>query len=57
MDDIKDLDLDVDTLKEQAQGLYDKLDSMGIDLSSVDTDGLFDKICNWAKSVWNSFFG
>lgn len=57
MDEIKDLDLDVDTLKEQAKGLYDKLDEMGIDLSSVDADGLFDKICNWAKQLWHSIFG
>ena len=57
MDEIKDLDLDVDTLKEQAKGLYDKLDDMGIDLSSVDADGLFDKICNWAKQLWHSIFG
>lgn len=55
MDQIKDLDLDIDVLKEQAKGLYDKLDSLGIKLSSA--DGFFSKIGNFFKGIWNGIFG
>ena len=34
MDEIKNLDIDINALKEQAKGLYDKLDSLDIDIST-----------------------
>ena len=57
MDKIKNLDIDVDQLKEQAKAVYDKLADMGIDLKSESFwqsvkdffDGIFDTII--------SFFG
>ena len=55
MDQIKDLDLDIDALKEQAKGLYDKLDSLDIDLSSA--QGFFSKIGEFFSNLWNRIFG
>ena len=55
MDQIKDLDLDINALKEQAKGLYDKLDSLDIDLSSA--QGFFSKIGEFFSNLWNRIFG
>lgn len=55
MDKIKDLDLDIDALKEQAKGLYDKLDSLGVKLSSA--DGFFSKIGDFFRNLWDNIFG
>ena len=42
MQKIGDLDLDLDTLKDQAQGIYDKLKDLDIDLSGA--EGILEKI-------------
>ncbi|MGN0704154.1 MAG: DUF1002 domain-containing protein [Lentihominibacter sp.] len=55
MDQIKDLDLDINALKEQAKGLYDKLDSLDIDLSSA--QGFFSRIGEFFSSLWDRIFG
>ena len=55
MDQIKDLDLDINALKEQAKGLYDKLDSLDIDLSSA--QGFFSKIGEFFSNLWDRIFG
>ena len=55
MDQIKDLDLDINALKEQAKGLYDKLDSLDIDLSSA--QGFFSKIGEFFNNLWERIFG
>lgn len=55
MDQIKDLDLDIDALKEQAKGLYDKLDSLDIDLSAA--QGFFSRISEFFSNLWDRIFG
>ncbi|MCD7894360.1 MAG: DUF1002 domain-containing protein [Erysipelotrichaceae bacterium] len=45
---IGDLDLDIDSLKSQAQEIYDKL---GID---IDTDSLFSSIKNFFGGIWDA---
>lgn len=57
---LQGLDLDWDKLAKQAQGIYDKLKDMGLDLSSIDTDelasqatGLFQRIIDLFKNLFN----
>ena len=57
---LQGLDLDWDKLAKQAQGIYDKLKDMGLDLSSIDTDelasqatGLFQRIIDFFKNLFN----
>ena len=45
---IKDLDLDLDTMKSQAQSLYDKL-------ADMDAEGLWDKIVAFFQSIIDFF--
>lgn len=45
---IKDLDLDIDTMKSQAQSLYDKL-------ADMDAEGLWDKIVAFFQSIIDFF--
>lgn len=52
MQKISSLDLDLDKLKDQAQGVYDKLKNMGIDLDNA--EGLWEKICNFFIMIWNA---
>ena len=52
MQKIGGLDLDLDKLKDQAQGVYDKLKNMGIDLDSA--EGLWEKICDFFIMIWNA---
>lgn len=47
---IEKLDLDLDSMKEQAQALYDKL-------SEIDTEGFFDKIAGFFRSIIEFFKG
>lgn len=46
---IKDLDLDLDSIKDQAKSLYDKLSSMG------DAQGFLDKIADFFQSIIDFF--
>ena len=55
MDEIKNLDIDINALKEQANGLYDKLDSLDIDLSSA--QGFFSRIGEFLSNLWDRIFG
>ena len=55
MDQIKDLDLDINALKEQAKGLYDKLESLDIDFSSA--QGFFSRIGEFFSNLWDKIFG
>ncbi len=55
---IDGLDLSLDTLKDQAQGIYDKLTEMEIDLDEA--QGFLDKIAGFFKDLWDkitSIFG
>ncbi len=53
IDKISELDLDVDQLKEQAQGIYEKLESMDINLNSEEVQGILGKISSLFSSIWN----
>lgn len=55
MQKIDGLDLDLSKLKDQAQGVYDKLKNMGIDLD--DAEGLWEKICNFFIMIWDAIAG
>ncbi|MCD7981183.1 MAG: DUF1002 domain-containing protein [Clostridiales bacterium] len=59
---LQGLDLDWDTLAQQAQSVYDKLKGMGFDLSSIDTDeladeasGFFAKIVEFFRNLFSRF--
>ena len=47
---IEKLDLNLDSIKNQAQALYEKL-------SEIDTEGFFDKIVGFFRSIINFFKG
>lgn len=55
MQKIGGLDLDLDNLKSQAQGVYDKLKDMGIDLD--DAQGIWGSICDFFAAVWDAIAG
>ncbi len=55
MQKIGGLDLDLDNLKSQAQGVYDKLKDLGIDLD--DAEGIWEKICQFFVMIWNAIVG
>lgn len=55
MDEIKNLDIDINALKEQAKGLYNKLDSLDIDISSA--QGFFSRIGEFFSNLWDRIFG
>lgn len=57
MEKIGDLNLDVDSLKEQAADLYDKLESMDIHISKEQVRGFFGKLADWLGSVWDAISG
>ena len=57
MEKIGDLNLDVDSLKEQAADLYDKLESMDIHISEEQVRGFFGKLADWLGSVWDAISG
>ena len=50
---LSSLDLDVKTLKDQAQNIYNKLDDMGIHISSEDANGIIQKIIALLKGFLN----
>lgn len=56
LEKIGKLDLDVNSLKEQAKNLYDKLKDMDIDLN-IDTDGLWESIKGFFSGLWDSIKG
>ncbi len=59
MEGIGKLDLDVDKLKEQAQGLYDKLSKLDLDLgvTKEQAQGFFAKLSDWFQSVVDKLAG
>ena len=57
MEKISSLDLDVDSLKEQAKDLYNKLESLDLNINQEQVKGFFDRIVNWCNNIWNSIFG
>lgn len=59
MEGVSKLDLDVDKLKEQAQGLYDKLSGLDLDLgvTKEQAQGFFAKLSDWFKSAIDKLAG
>ena len=55
MQKVSKLDIDADSLKEQAKDLYDKLSDLGFDFGDVDTDGIMDGIKNVFQAIINFF--
>ena len=55
MDKIKGLDIDVDSLKEQAKDLYDKIDDLGLKLvwNQEKVQGFFSKIIEFFKNLFS----
>lgn len=51
MNKINDLDLDVDKLKDQAQGIYDKLKDLDVNLDEA--KGFFEKIADFFSELWD----
>lgn len=52
VDKISKLDLDVEHLKEQAKGIYEKLESMDLHLNKEEVKGILGKIGYWFASIW-----
>ncbi len=50
---LSSLNLDVKSLKDQAQSIYNKLDDMGIHISSEDANGIIQKIIAMLKGFLN----
>lgn len=57
MEKIGNLDLDMDALKEQAKDLYDKLESMDLNITQEQVDGFFATIANWFQKIWDVISG
>ena len=57
MEKISSLDLDVDSLKEQAKDLYNKLEILDLNINQEQVKGFFDRIVSWCNNIWNSIFG
>ena len=57
MKKISSLDLDVDALKEQASGIYDRLKELGVDMSSWDKDSVIDAITGFFSGIIDFFTG
>lgn len=55
MEKIKGLDLDVDSLKEQAKDLYSKIEDLGLklDINQEKVQGFFDKIIQFFKNLFS----
>lgn len=59
MEGISKLDLDVDKLKEQAKGLYDKLSQLDLDLDVTreQAQGFFARLAEWFQSAIDKLAG
>lgn len=57
MKKISKLDIDIDSLKKQAQGLYDKLKSLDINFDSEKAQGFFNKVANFFTSIFKKIKG
>lgn len=55
MQKIHGLDLDLDSIKDQAKGVYDKIKDMGIDLDEA--GGFLDKISDFFSKIWDAIAG
>ncbi len=51
---VSEVDIDVDSIKEQASEIYNKLKDAGIDFSKVDTKGLAEKVGDFFSNIFNA---
>ena len=51
LDKIKDLDIDVNSLKEQAKGMYEKIKDLGIEME--DAKNIFEKVASFFTELGN----
>lgn len=54
MEKVSKVDIDVDTIKDQAGKIYDKLKDAGIDFSDVDTSSLVEKVGNFFSNIFEA---
>lgn len=54
MEKVSKEDVDVDSIKEQAGEIYDKLKDKGIDLANVDTEGLVEKVGDFFANIFQA---
>ncbi len=52
VDKISKLDLDVNVLKEQAKGIYNKLEQMDIHLNKEEVKGILERVGHWFSVIW-----
>lgn len=52
VDKISKLDLDVNQLKEQAKGIYEKVEKLNIHLDKEEVKGILGKIGQWFATIW-----
>lgn len=52
VDKISKLDLDVNQLKEQAKGIYEKVENLNIHLDKEEVKGILGRIGHWFASIW-----
>ncbi|MBR6222724.1 MAG: DUF1002 domain-containing protein [Lachnospiraceae bacterium] len=57
MQKISKLDLDVESLKEQAKGVYDKLKSIDINIDTEKAEGFFESFANFFINLFNKIKG
>ena len=55
MEKIENLDLDINSLKEQAKNLYDKIEDLGLklDINQEEVKGFFEKIIEFFKNLFS----
>ena len=53
MEKIKGLDLNLDSLKQQAKDLYDKIDKLNLDINPEKVQGFFSKIIAFFKNLFS----
>lgn len=54
MQKIAGLDLDMDSIKDQVKGIYEKLKGMDLNLSQEQVQGFLAKVGQWLSNLWNS---
>ncbi len=54
MKKLSNLDIDVDSLKEQVKDLYDKLDDMNLNITKEDVEGFLGTMLSWLQKLWHS---